>query len=51
MRRFTFLSPELFYGLIFFWIYVLLNWSFSAKFFITLAVCTIFFAFRKASIP
>ena len=51
MRRFTFLSPELFYGLLIFLIYVLLNWSFSAKFFITLAVFTILFVFRKASIP
>ena len=51
MRRFTFLSPELFYGLLFFWIYVLLNWSFSSKFFISLVVFTILFAFRKASIP
>ena len=51
MKRFTFLPIELIYVLFILWFYGLWNWSLGYKALTSLIVLTIFYAFRRSSIP
>ena len=51
MRRFTFLPTEIIYGCLVLWGYSLWNWSFGLKVLISVILTSIFYAFRRSSIP
>jgi hypothetical protein len=51
MRRFTFLPAEFVYGFFFLWIYAMWNWSFGYRVLTSILVFTIFYIFRRSSIP
>lgn len=51
MKRFSFLPIELFYALLFLWIYSLVNWTFGYKMLVSIFFFVTFYAFRRASIP
>jgi len=51
MRRLSFLPSEIFYGLLILQGYALWNWSIGYKVLVSVLVFSIFYAFRKASVP
>ena len=51
MRRFLFISNLYAYVLFFFWAYTVLKLEFSLKFLVTIIVFSLFYFFRKSSIP